>query len=437
METSDCACEPLNGDSVLHMRARKNNDRDIQHALDTIPVDILNNRRETPLMVAAQFGAFKIAKRFLTKKPNVNKQDIDGQTALHHAVLGQSHKVINLLRHNNADCSILNDDGKTAIHLATEANASDLLSGLTKRLDEEIIDTVNRDGETALLSAAKLCQIKALRQLIASGSNLKFADNTGKTALHYACIVGNPTAVKLLLTHTTVSLRDNYGNTPLAIAVRHSSERAIDVLCRFGANCDVRDIDGNTLIHLACRSNNIYILKHFLTPEVSPANQPVNWLGETPMHIACKKGQLLALDTLIADNQYLDPIDNRQRTPLMLAIEKGHNRLAIALLAAKGPDNSTVNVNTKDACGNTALHYCSLHDNDLIASLLINYNANIHEQNILGFTPYTMLTQFGKLEDSIVYRQVYRKYVNIPTENVQQEYSPEFPQIDFSLDDFI
>jgi ankyrin repeat protein len=276
------SCEPLNGDCLLHVFARRNDDKELLRLIEENSVDRLNNRRETPLIVAAQNSAVRVAKKLIASNANINAQDADGNTPLHHAVLSQSTRFI------------------------------------------------------AILQAQK--------------------------------------------------------------------------------------VNGNIV------NNN----------EVSPANQPINWQGETPMHIACKNGQLLALDCLIYDGQFLDPIDNRQRTPLMLTIENSHNRLALALLAAKGPNNSTVNVNAKDSCGNTALHYCSLHANTFVANLLINYGANIHEVNILGFTPYTMLTQFGTMEDSVIYQQVYKQHLQSNTaENERRNPSPTYSDFDFSLDDFL
>lgn len=428
------SCEPLNGDCLLHVFARRNDDKELLRLIEENSVDRLNNRRETPLIVAAQNSAVRVAKKLIASNANINAQDADGNTPLHHAVLSQSTRFIAILQAQKANGNIVNNNGKTPIHLATEVNASDLLCGLTSRKETVNIEMTNQKGETALICAAKLSCVKAMKTLLAAGSNTRFADVDGKTALHWACTIGNPTVIKLLLNPTTISLKDNFGNTPLAIAVRHGCEKAIDILCRSGASSDIRDMDGNTPIHLACNTNNIYIIKHFLTPEVSPANQPINWQGETPMHIACKNGQLLALDCLIYDGQFLDPIDNRQRTPLMLTIENSHNRLALALLAAKGPNNSTVNVNAKDSCGNTALHYCSLHENTFVA----NYGANIHEVNILGFTPYTMLTQFGTMEDSVIYQQVYKQHLQSNTaENERRNPSPTYSDFDFSLDDFL
>ena len=49
-------CEPLTGDTELHRVVRRNDCSKIAEIVNTVYVDVLNNRWESPLIAAAQSG---------------------------------------------------------------------------------------------------------------------------------------------------------------------------------------------------------------------------------------------------------------------------------------------------------------------------------------------------------------------------------------------
>ncbi len=87
------ASEPLAGDSVLHQVARENNTEKVTESLDSISVDLLNNRWESPLIAAVQNGAFNSMTTLLNRGARVSQQDRRGNTALHYAVINSHVKV--------------------------------------------------------------------------------------------------------------------------------------------------------------------------------------------------------------------------------------------------------------------------------------------------------------------------------------------------------
>ena len=87
------ASKPLAGDSVLHQAARENNARKVTESLDSISVDLLNNRWESPLIAAVENGAFNSMTTLLNRGARVSQQDRRGNTALHYAVINSHVKV--------------------------------------------------------------------------------------------------------------------------------------------------------------------------------------------------------------------------------------------------------------------------------------------------------------------------------------------------------
>lgn len=65
----------------------------------------------TPLMVASQNGLKEIAQLLLDNRANVNNQDNNGSTALHHAVTIKDEQIVKILLDYGAGINIRNDHG--------------------------------------------------------------------------------------------------------------------------------------------------------------------------------------------------------------------------------------------------------------------------------------------------------------------------------------
>jgi Notch-like protein len=57
------------------------------------------------------------------------------------------------------------------------------------------------DGTTPLILAARLAIEGMVENLITAQADINFADNSGKTALHWAAAVNNVEALQILLNH--------------------------------------------------------------------------------------------------------------------------------------------------------------------------------------------------------------------------------------------
>jgi len=71
-----------------------------------------------PLIVATRLGQLDSVKYLLEHGAQVNLQDSDGKTALHHAAYGGHSNVMKELLDSKADMIARNEDGYTPLHLA-------------------------------------------------------------------------------------------------------------------------------------------------------------------------------------------------------------------------------------------------------------------------------------------------------------------------------
>lgn len=128
---------------------------------------IMDKTGESPLHLAARYSRADMAKRLLDHGADANAQDNTGRTPLHAAVAADAIGVFQILLRNRA-------------------------TNLNARMHE---------GTTPLILAARLAIEGMVQDLISAEADINAADNSGKTALHWAAAVNNVEAVNILLAH--------------------------------------------------------------------------------------------------------------------------------------------------------------------------------------------------------------------------------------------
>lgn len=181
---------------------------------------------ETSLHLAARYARADAAKRLLDAGADANAQDNTGRTPLHAAVAADALGVFQILLRNRA-------------------------TNLNARMHE---------GTTPLILAARLAIEGMVQDLISAEADINAADNSGKTALHWAAAVNNVEAVNILLAHganrdaqddkvffflalnflelNSVFFKDE---TPLFLAAREGSYQACKALLEAYANREITD----------------------------------------------------------------------------------------------------------------------------------------------------------------------------------------------------
>lgn len=163
---------------------------------------------ETPLHLAARYARSDLTKRLLEAGADVNAQDNTGRTPIHAAVAADAMGVFVILLRNRA-------------------------TNLNSRM---------HDGTSPLILAARLAIEGMVEHLITSDVDINLADNSGKTALHWAAAVNNTDAVTILLAHgAKPDAQDDKDETPLFLAAREGSYEACKALLDAFANREITD----------------------------------------------------------------------------------------------------------------------------------------------------------------------------------------------------
>ncbi len=201
----------------------------------------------------------------------VAAQDRLGGTALTHAARSGKLAALKLLLEKGAEINHRMIDGSTPLFTAVSKNRNDTARELITRGAD--VALAGQSDVTPLAAAAFNGNAEIAALLIARGADPKALDSTGKSAMVYAAADGNTSVVALLLA-AGVDVNAKYGNdlTALMWAAGHADNAA--------------EADGVKLVTL-----------------------------------------------LLDKGAAIEEADNRGRTALMIAAERGHEAIADLLMA--------------------------------------------------------------------------------------------------------
>jgi ankyrin repeat protein len=169
-----------------------------------------------------------------------------------------------------------------------------------------------------------------------------------------------------LLPHSDLALRNKQGHAALHVAVNAASEACFELLL------PVCDVHVRTTVGTGAAAHSFNM---------------------TALHVACHVGQLPMVKALLSRGADRVARDNRQLTPLHVAVNGGH--LSCVVMLVGRPDRvrmTPAEVDAADHEGMTALHFAAGHGFNMICSMLLGAGARLDAKTSAGATP-RMLAQ--------------------------------------------
>jgi ankyrin repeat protein len=393
-----------------------------------------------------------------------------GVDAMYAATLNGDALAVRSLLDHGADPTAALPEGQTALMTAARAGDAATLRVLLEAGAPYGVDVNAQEGwrgQTALMWAAALGRVDAMRVLIAAGADVNRQSSLIPTppieggrsmgvsfsqlpkgrlsALHFAAREGRLEAVRVLIeAHADLNITDEYGSTPLILAILNGHLDVAGALLEAGADPKIADEWGRTAIFVATDLNTRDVLA-YAQPRRDDALTPTdivrlalakgadpnarltkrlpNWIvvggdhspilrpGSTALLRAAMSGDLPIMELLLAAGA--DPKlateelpdggkdggggmgdwGSGATTPFLAAAglgwRKGFSRgreedavAALEMLMARG-----AGVNDVNQAGDTALHGATYRGSLLVMQYLLDHGADPMIANKTGWRP--------------------------------------------------
>ena len=197
----------------------------------------------------------QVVELLLKEKADPNIQNNDGRTALMVASRNGHQQVVELLLKEKADPNIQNNDGRTALIVASQNGHQQVVELLLKEKADPNIQ--NNDGWTALMVASQNGHHQVVELLLKEKADPNIQDNDGRTALMVASQNGHQQVVELLLKEKAdPNIQDNDGRTALMVASQNGHQQVVELLLKEKADPNIQDNDGWTALHGSIKETN-------------------------------------------------------------------------------------------------------------------------------------------------------------------------------------
>ncbi|XP_014851529.1 PREDICTED: inversin isoform X3 [Poecilia mexicana] len=311
-------------------------------------------------------------------------------------------------------------------------------SALVKLITAEpqLRDHEDQFGRTPLMYCVLADRLDCAEVLLKSGASVNKTDHSQRSALHLAAQKGNVRFLKLLLSRRANCLqKDLEGMTPLHLATRHPSPKAlalllkhigpgevdtqdknkqtalhwsafynrpehVRLLIKHDSNIGIPDSEGKIPLHWAAHSQEASATQTVrCILEAAPTESLLNWQdyeGRTPLHFAVADGNEAVVEVLTSyEGCNVTAYDNLFRTPLHWAALLGHAKIVHLLL-----ERNTSGTIPSDSLGATPLHYGAQSNNAETVGVFLSHPSVKDEPDLEGRTAFMWAA--GKGSDEVI-----------------------------------
>jgi ankyrin repeat protein len=321
---------------------------------------------------------------------NINQKAYDGSTPLMHACeRGGGMDNVKLLLRLGADFSMKDQKGNTPLEYA-------LMKGNTligKEIGKLQYDMENEESKIfykACKKSSSTFEENALSQLLTKNTNLNIRDEEGNTPLILAIQKNNPKLLSFLIEKgTDLEVRDHLGRTPLMVAICEKNNKGAFELLKNNAKTESRDYYGKSPMILAAQYGNTSMLKYLHQKRLGDIND-INDISSqlrTPLMYAIEMGHQDGVHEMIQLGADVNQADVFGITPLICTTIKNDLESA-KLLLKKG-----AKTNIPDYSNNTPLHTAAKNKNAEMVKLLLCYGADLNTKDGSGKTSKEIINE--------------------------------------------
>ena len=292
---------------------------------DTAAKKILQATQESPLHLAAKDGDIENVKSLLAAGSQAISYDLDQKTPLHRLCekpeipLSAFREICAALEKDSGNKVFTMRDrrGRIPFHTLCTLGREDLVEYLASR-NEKQISTADSDQNTPLHLAVAMGEpgVETVRFLLEQGAPVNRKNDAGETPLHVAVKRADAEMFYLLFSYLEIDpvsgINSLVGDTLFSSACRAISSRGdkkmaneslveiLRLLIESGIKPGITDPDtGRNALHWAVDAGCVSAVSFLLTTNIDVNKK--DYLGETPLDVATKKGKSEEIRMLLLD----------------------------------------------------------------------------------------------------------------------------------------
>jgi ankyrin repeat protein len=231
-----------------------------------IRLDILDVDGKTILYIPIKFNYIEIIKLLLLYQKKsigislLDVKDTEGNTPLHYTIILKNINIVKLLINNNADPLLKNKKGLNSIQISIKHNNKEITKYLLNIINN--INNIYTNSNLSLLQYAIINNNEedTIDLLLDNIINIDNQENeNGFGAIHQSIINNNINLTNKLIKYgANINLQDYYGNTLLMYVISEKSINIINLLIENKINYNLTNIDGNTALHMLLQNIDFY-----------------------------------------------------------------------------------------------------------------------------------------------------------------------------------
>ncbi len=312
-----------------------------------------NAKGQTALMLAASKGSVDVIRILLNEGATVDVRDNEGFTSLGYAAFAGDPQSVRQLLRAGANVTTRTNSGNTPLYFAAASGSIPTLQAIISDssfpgfeeggfplhgaaahnrvemidylLDEEElgIDTVNSNGQTALMVAASSNQPAATSRLLAAGADVSIKTPNNNDAFTLAAFNNATDAMGALLNSGKFTVKSAAVESSMRIAARESKLPSLNYLIQRGVNVDaVQRNVGTTALMYASANGHDDAVKVILNTR--PNVDAQNAKGETALIMAASAGKKDVVKLLVRAGADRSLTDANGITALQYATQNKH-----------------------------------------------------------------------------------------------------------------
>ena len=311
----------------------------------------------TALHLAASMGLAKVASMLVKEHPDIDAVDETGKTALAVAIERGFEKAVEFLVNSGARVDLREEHGQQVLLLLVEkgwdmvadtvterakANAAEndknvniLIAAYAGNVEDlsrhsnqqNINEGAKSTAELALFLAVEHSDVQMVKALLSLRVDVNSEDSTGQTSLHRATRRECETTMRILLdSGAKIDAINDKWLTPWSANANSRNDKILGILLAAGANPNIRDHDGATMLYGAAAGGHVDMVRFLLKSGTNPSlKTSFDW---APMHWASYHGHIECVKLLVAAGAELNPISDQNMTPLDLAFKNNQGLMS-------------------------------------------------------------------------------------------------------------